>query len=75
MAETLWNVTTTVQAICKQPPATVSQLTEIPRGHLRMKESFGRGCLGEVSSCCYLIEIESKHSIGIGVTKMKGVFN
>ena len=47
MAETLWNMTTTVQAICKQQQPAV-QLTEIPRSHLRLKESFGRGCLGEV---------------------------
>jgi hypothetical protein len=48
MAETLWNLTTTVQSMCKQPMA--NQLKEIPRNHLRLKESFGRGCLGEVRS-------------------------
>ena len=53
MAETLWNLTTTVQALCKQPP---SSLAEIPRNKLRLKESFGRGCLGEVR------KIESKQS-------------
>ncbi len=47
MAETLWNITTTMQSLCKQQP---SNLSEIPRNKLRLKESFGRGCLGEVSS-------------------------
>ena len=53
MAETLWNITTTVQAICKHQQNTVSTLHDIPRSQLRLKESFGSGCLGEV--------IESKH--------------
>merc|ERR1719510_1622674 len=55
MAETLWNLTTTVQALCKQPP---SSLAEIPRNKLRLKESFGRGCLGEVLLC----EVDSDYS-------------
>ena len=58
MAETLWNFTTTVQSLCKQqsPP---QPLAEIPRGKLRLKESFGRGCLGEVC------KMESKQAICI----------
>ena len=49
MAETPWNITTTVQAICKQqqPDGSVT-LRDIPRNQLRVKESFGSGCLGEV---------------------------
>jgi hypothetical protein len=48
MAETLWNFTTTVQSLCKQQ-SQPQPLSEIPRNKLRLKESFGRGCLGEVS--------------------------
>lgn len=54
MAETPWNITTTVQAICKQQQPSkngggcVSSLRDIPRSQLRIKESFGSGCLGEV---------------------------
>ena len=48
MAETLWNFTTTVQSLCKQQ-SQPQPLAEIPRTKLRLKESFGRGCLGEVS--------------------------
>ena len=49
MAETPWNITTTVQAICKQQNnGCGSTLCDIPRSQLRIKESFGSGCLGEV---------------------------
>ena len=56
MAETPWNITTTVQAMCKQQQQNknsngggcVSSLRDIPRSQLRIKESFGSGCLGEV---------------------------
>ena len=62
MAETPWNITTTIQAICKQqqPSKTgggcISSLRDIPRNQLRIKESFGSGCLGEV------IESKQTHS-------------
>ena len=63
MAETPWNITTTVQAICKQQQQNknggggcVSSLRDIPRSQLRIKESFGSGCLGEV------IESKQTHS-------------
>ena len=62
MAETPWNITTTVQAICKQQQQSkngggcVSTLRDIPRSQLRIKESFGSGCLGEV------IEYKQTHS-------------
>lgn len=49
MAETQWNFTTTVQNLCKQQSSgQQATLAEIPRNKLRLKESFGRGCLGEV---------------------------
>lgn len=47
MAQTLWNLTTSVQALCKQ--VNGSTLEEVPRSQLRLKESLGRGCFGEVS--------------------------
>ncbi len=53
MAETLWNFTTTVQSLCKQQTQP-QPLAEIPRNKLRLKESFGRGCLGEVSRICII---------------------
>lgn len=52
MAETLWNFTTTVQSLCKQQTQP-HPLAEIPRSKLRPKESFGRGCLGEVNICIF----------------------
>ena len=58
MAETPWNITTTVQAICKQQNnGCGSTLCDIPRSQLRIKESFGSGCLGEVILHLQLYEI------------------
>ncbi|XP_059092604.1 discoidin domain-containing receptor 2-like [Tigriopus californicus] len=56
MAQTLWNLTTSVQALCKQ--VNGSTLEEVPRSQLRLKESLGRGCFGEVLVC----EIDTAYS-------------
>ena len=63
MAETPWNITTTVQAICKQQKQNVSSLRDIPRNQLRIKESYGAGCLGEV--------IKHQHTNYMYITKSK----
>ena len=73
MAETPWNITTTVQAICKQQKQNVSSLRDIPRNQLRIKESYGAGCLGEVIKHQHTNHIyktkavffESNHTINI----------
>ena len=69
MAETPWNITTTVQAICKQQQPNngcVSSLRDIPRNLLRIKESFGSGCLGEV------IEYKQTHSFSHSTSSFTG---
>ena len=49
MAQTQWNMTTSVQTLCKNQ-IVGGKVEEIPRNQLRIKESFGgKGCLGEVS--------------------------
>ena len=68
MAETPWNITTTVQAICKQQKQNVSSLRDIPRNQLRIKESYGAGCLGEV--------IKHQHTNHIyNQVKISGIFD
>ena len=46
MAETVWNLTAPLQTVCKLQNVSIE---EIPREQLRIKESLGRGCLGEVN--------------------------